>query len=344
MGNHTSHQYDKDGRYGFQGGVVVGPIKANVQAQEDFTWPIIFLLAFLLVAPLVAFLIGYREISLLSLFVGIVGIIADYVFYKFYEFNKFYDLKNRTVNNEFKEIKNDGTFSSIQPNLLPTYENRGGDSTGDNNFQSMKIKSQEIKQLNITAVFSEIDHTSITAEKMRNVFELTEEEKKKSPFFEIPGIKTLIIPEKQKDVSFESNRLRVNDKSGKEPKESDLVQNFYKVFINLVDKTKLIAYGFNYDILVTTEEPVEYRIFIGEKMLSILNGGDLSEAGMRMVYRRENKRFDLQISPIMGQPKQFLIHLNVHYDKDKIEDFTLIQNQFVEGYSEIQKIITQLEK
>ena len=209
----------------------------------------------------------------------------------------------------------------------------------------MKIKSQEIKQLNITAVFSEIDHTSITAEKMREIFGLTEEEKKKSPFFEIPGVKTLIMPpEKQKDISFESNRLRLNDKTGKEPKDSDLVQDFYKAFENLVDKTKLIAYGFNYDILVTTEEPVEYRTFVGEKMLSVLNGGELSEAGMRMVYRKENKRFDFQISPIMGQSNQFLLHLNVHYDKNKIEDFTLVQNQFIEGYSEIQKIINQLEK
>ena len=57
MGNHTSHQYDKDGIYSFQGGVVVGSIKANVQAQKDFVWPIIFLLAFLLVVPLVSFLI-----------------------------------------------------------------------------------------------------------------------------------------------------------------------------------------------------------------------------------------------------------------------------------------------
>ena len=42
MGNYTSHQYDKDGTYSFQGGVVVGPIKANMQAQKDFAWSIIF--------------------------------------------------------------------------------------------------------------------------------------------------------------------------------------------------------------------------------------------------------------------------------------------------------------
>jgi len=65
---------------------------------------------------------------------------------------------------------------------------------------------------------------------------------------------------------------------------------------------------------------------------------------MRMVYRKDNKRFDLQISPIVGQPKQFIVHLNVHYDINEIEDFTLIQNQFIQGYSEIQKIISQLEK
>jgi hypothetical protein len=208
----------------------------------------------------------------------------------------------------------------------------------------MKIQSQEIKQLNITAVFREIDHASITAQKMREVLDLNEGENKNSPFFEIPGVKSLVVPSRQKDIAFESNRLRVNDKSGKEPKDSDLVQDFNKVFENLVDRSKLVAYGFNYDILVTTEESVEYKTFVGEKMLSILNGGILSEAGMRMVYKKNNKRFDLQISPIGGRPKQFVVHLNIHYDTNKIEDFTLIQNQFVQGYSEVQKIISQLEE
>jgi len=208
----------------------------------------------------------------------------------------------------------------------------------------MKIKSQEIKQLNITALFTEIDHASITAQKMREVLNLNDAEKTNSPFFEIPGVKSLLVPSRQKDIVLEGNRLRVNEKSGKEPKNSNLVQDFQKALENLVDRTKLVAYGFNYDILITTEEPMDYKTFIGEKMLSILNSGVLSEAGMRMVYKKDNKRFDLQISPIGGLPKQFVAHLNIHYDINKIEDFALIHNQFIQGYSEIQKIISQLEK
>lgn len=208
----------------------------------------------------------------------------------------------------------------------------------------MKIKSQETKQLNITAVFRELDHNFITVQKIREVLELDETEKKNSPFFEIPGVKSLVMPSRQKDIAFESNKFRINEKSGKEPKDSDLVQDFNRTFENLVDKTKLVAYGFNYDILVTTEEPVDYKTFIGEKMLSILNSGKLSEAGMKMVYQKDNKKFDLQISPIGGRPKQFLAHLNIHYAADKIEDFELIQKEFVQGYSDIQNIISQLEK
>ena len=209
----------------------------------------------------------------------------------------------------------------------------------------MKIKSQEIKQINITAVFSEIDHTSITAEKMRRIFGLTEEEKKNSPFFEpSPAVKILAVPNRKKDIIIEANRLRVNDKSGKQPKESDLVQDFRKAFESLVDREKIVAYGFNYDILVFTEEPIRYEIFIGDKMLSILNGGSLSETGMRMVYKKEDKRFDLQVSPIVGNTNQFLLHLNTHYDKKEIKDFDFFRDQFIQGYLETQKIINQLEK
>jgi len=208
----------------------------------------------------------------------------------------------------------------------------------------MKIKSQEIKQLNITSIFTEIDHSLISSEKLREIFNLTEEEKKKSPFFEIPGIKSLILPpEKQKEVIFESNKLRINDKSGKLPQHSDLVNDFYKVInANLVDRAKLIAYGFNYDILITTEEEIDYRIFIGKKILSILDNNPLLDGGVRMRYLKDNKRLDLQFIPIVGQNKQFIIHLNVHYEKGEIKDFNLLQVQFNEGYSEVQRIINQL--
>jgi hypothetical protein len=322
--NTTNYQFDEDGLYAHIG---FGFAKFIMRSKKDFTWPVIFIFS-----SLTALFIGYKSLSFLFLF----GIIVEYTFY---------NLRKKNISDSLRETENNGTIFQMQPEISLKYEDVGEVSTGDNNFQNMKIKSRENIQLNITAVFSEIDHAHITAEKMREVFGLTEEEKRKSPFFEIPGVKSLIFPpERQKDIIFEANRIRLNDKSRKEPKDSDLVQDFYKAFENLVDKTKLIAYGFNYDILVTTEEPVEYKIFIGKKMLSILNSGVLSEGGMRMVYRKDNKRFDLQISPIVGQSKQFIVHLNVHYDATKIEDFTLIQNQFVQEYSEIQKIINQLEK
>ena len=88
----------------------------------------------------------------------------------------------------------------------------------------MKIKSKEIKQLNVTAAFTEIDHASITVQKMREVLDLNETEKKNSPFFEIPGVKSLVVPSRQKDIAFESNKLSVNDKGGKEPKDSDFTK------------------------------------------------------------------------------------------------------------------------
>ncbi len=79
-------------------------------------------------------------------------------------------------------------------------------------------------------------------------------------------------------------------------------------------------------------------------MLSIINGGMLSEAGMRMIYRKDNKRFDLQISPIIGNVNQFLLHLNIHYDKKEIKNFDFFQDQFIQGYLETQRITNQLEK
>ncbi len=205
----------------------------------------------------------------------------------------------------------------------------------------MKIQSQEIKQLNITAVFTEVDHTSITPEKMRKIFELTKEENKTSPFLEPSQfIKILGIPSRQKDIIIEGERLRVNDKGGKKPQDSDLIRYFQIAFRELTKKDKLIAYGFNYDILVISEKKVDFKKFLGTNVIKSLSATSILESGLRVLSTKKEKRYDLQISPT-GDPKRLLFHLNVHCPFKKI-DFEQLQKQFKENYLSLIKIIEKI--
>lgn len=205
----------------------------------------------------------------------------------------------------------------------------------------MKIKSQEIKQLNVTAVFTEIDYASITPDRMRKTFELTEAENKTSPFLEPSQfIKILGIPSKQKDIIIEGSRLRVNDNGGKEPRNSELIKYFQIAFKKLTEKDKLVAYGFNYDILVTSENKIDFKKFLGTNVIKSLTANSILESGLRVLSTKKEKRYDLQISPT-GNLNKLLIHLNVHYPLKKI-DFQQLQKQFEENYLYLIKIIGKI--
>lgn len=205
----------------------------------------------------------------------------------------------------------------------------------------MEVQSQEIKQLNITAVFEKIDHSSVTAEALRKALELSEQEAARSPFMDLPGLKSLANLDSRKDVSLEANRLRANDKSGKEPSDSDLIKYFQRVF-ELADKTNLVAYGFNYDMLVKVDEPVDYKTFVSPKILSVLGVEAPLGAGTRIIYEKDGKRIDFQTAPV-SDPQQMVIHFNVHYEASVI-DFESLQDQFVKDYGEVERIIQELNR
>lgn len=205
----------------------------------------------------------------------------------------------------------------------------------------MKVQSQEIKQLNITAVLTETNDAFITAEKMREVFELSEKEKNQSPFIEFsPKVKVFGMPQRQKAIIMEEKRLRVNDTSGLEPSSSELINYFWKVLNKLADKGKLAAYGFNYDVLIKIEGKIDFPSFLGKTLLGALVAGDILESGTRVIYTKDEKRYDLRITPT-GEPSRAAFHLNVHCDSPEI-NLSRLKTQFGEGYLELKRIIDML--
>ncbi|MBU2597852.1 MAG: hypothetical protein KKC53_01535 [Actinobacteria bacterium] len=196
--------------------------------------------------------------------------------------------------------------------------------------------------MNITAVFKEIDHTLITAEKMREIFELSEKEKKNSPFLEpSPNVKILVIPGRQKEIIIEEKRLRVNDKSGKEPNKSELEKYFQIAFDSLVDKTKLIAYGFNYDILVKSEKKIDFKKLSGKCIFeSLESGSNILESGVRVLFEKEEKRYFLQTSPT-EDPYKMRLHLNTHYSLKEI-NLRRLKEQLNENYLKLIGIIKRI--
>lgn len=201
----------------------------------------------------------------------------------------------------------------------------------------MKVKSADIKQLNITAVFKSIQHNLVPTEEFRQLFKLRPEEEKTSPYIELPDVKALMLSTRRKSVLIEQNRLRVNDDSGGVPKNSDIVDYFDKA-MGLLDKFQLTAYGFNYTILLNLAEEAP-RDFVAKRLLKITKG-EVIGAGVRINYEAESVRYELRIDPTEN-PLQLVLHLNVHYTKDELPKD--LQKQLEKNYRETQRIIKELK-
>ncbi|MAG44896.1 hypothetical protein CL633_03330 [bacterium] len=204
----------------------------------------------------------------------------------------------------------------------------------------MQIKFQKIRQLNITIIFTDIDYSPITAQIMRKIFDLSEEEEKSSPFLELsPGIKILNIPSRKKEIIFEKKRLQINDYSSRETEKSELIKYSKIALNNLTDKTKITAYGFNYDVEVETNKKINFKKFFGHAFIRSLQGSSIKKGGIRATFNKESKQYDLGISPI--EDTKLLFHLNIHYSSEKIS-FTNLQKELNKNYSILVKIIEKI--
>lgn len=206
----------------------------------------------------------------------------------------------------------------------------------------MKIQNLQLKKLNITALFDEIDQAQITSETMRDLFDLKAPERANTPFIELPGTKVLIIPTLKKEIVIEPNRLRVSDASAEDPAKSKVISDFEKVYKKFSGKSILRAYGYNYDISLQLQGDISYDKLLSPSLKSLINGGELSEAGARVVFNKEGRKFDIQIVP-SGQKKQLEVHANVHYEIDEI-DFTRLVKELSADFKEIEEAIKKFVK
>lgn len=206
----------------------------------------------------------------------------------------------------------------------------------------MKIKNLQLKKLNITALFDKVDQSSITSEKIRDLFGLKPEDKANTPFIDLPGTKVLIIPTLKKEVVIEPNRIQVSDTGPLEVTRSGVVGDFKKVFEAFKGKATFRAYGFNYAVSLELLEKISYDKLLSPSLKKLINGGELQEAGARIIYKKGNLRIDIQLVP-EGQERQLGVLANIHHETNKI-DFAKLNGELLANYKEITQAIKKFVK
>lgn len=200
----------------------------------------------------------------------------------------------------------------------------------------MKIES--IKNINITLLFSEqLNHLLISQKNLLEGFKL--DSKDKHSFIEAPGLKVLILPERQKEIAFEVNRILINDKSGSEIEKTSVVGDLQVVLSSdAVNKEKISAYGFNFDAVIVPEDNFSARDLVSDKVAGI---GNLKSAGINILLEKDGLIFVLELKP-MKNDKKFIAHFNIHYNSSELPLGDKLKNELKLNFKELIDILQKI--
>lgn len=203
------------------------------------------------------------------------------------------------------------------------------------------MKIEAIKNVNITALFaSPSNPLLVSQEGLLDLFKTDDEAKDKMVFIEAPGLKVLILPNRKKEFVFESIRILVNDKSEILPENSEVIDDFEKIIkSDMVEKDKIVAYGFNYDAVIMPENSnFKNSDLVGSKIADIQG---IKSVGVSIVFEKNNTAYTFEIKPI-GSEQKFIAHFNAHFSINKLPDIKelkgKINKEFLEFKNTIEKI------
>lgn len=201
------------------------------------------------------------------------------------------------------------------------------------------MKIQGLKNLNITLLFSApLNHLLISQVEVIKLFTTGDPQKDLFNFVEAPGLKVAIFPNQKKDIAFESSRVSLNNKNEVEIDESTLITDFRKILDSgFIDKSKIIAYGFNYDFLVELDNNKD---LIGEKISNIPNIV-IKSVGVNISFEKDGLTHMLNMIPT-GQEKIFIANFNSHFNSNDIPTDDVLKTQIQEQFSEFKEIIETL--
>lgn len=204
-----------------------------------------------------------------------------------------------------------------------------------------------IKRLNITFVFSEpLNHILINSGKIVQVFAGSGENQEKYNSIQAPNFFVLQLQESQKEIAFEKNRVILSDKSGVEPKKSDLSEMAEKVFSETLAKLENIsAEGYNFDLEITyPDEEVASNFFLSKKLsnsLKIRKEEEILTSGIRTRIQGKHARREIQTEILSSN--SIFFHLNYHYTKKIAESSEVRRRRFQQNYNDAVKITQKLE-
>ncbi|MBI5306011.1 hypothetical protein HZB04_00235 [Candidatus Wolfebacteria bacterium] len=206
------------------------------------------------------------------------------------------------------------------------------------------ITAKSIFHSNVAFLFEEANFLAPENEKFMALY--SGEEGKGARFFEDPILKAkvLILPQIKLKITIENRRLRIDDESQKEPKDSRLAKDAFEIFRKLFPWSALESFGFNFDIHfrfnnVLNSQHMFENVFGKE----ILKNFDLKDFGFQFTLDKSEKNFaDLWFLKIVA-PLELATHINRHFSLKTLPPLERLIEMFENCYDETDEVIEKIE-
>lgn len=210
------------------------------------------------------------------------------------------------------------------------------------------ITAKSLFHSNIVFLFEEGKFQAPENEEFMRLY--SGEASKGARFFEDPVLnaKVLILPQIKLKITLENRRLRIDDDSQNEPKNSRLIKDAFEIYQKLfpqpAQQQALESFGFNFDIHFRFNNVLDSR-YMFEQVFGkeILKKFDLKDFGFQFTLDKSEKNFaDLWFLKITA-PLELAIHINRHFPLKTLPPLEQLFEMFENCYNETNEIIEKIE-
>lgn len=204
----------------------------------------------------------------------------------------------------------------------------------------MSYELKAFLSTNITLVYDRLPLENIDRNALRNILGTT-----KVLLMDSPEMIVALAPPSKIVLQLGDRRIRITDSDNK-PADKSGIWSMALQAIKLVLTSKLVAYGFNYDVGIKWCGSQPVREFLKKRFLpnapeiAKLVEGEIQIPVPRIMFTRGKTLYDLLLEPIDEQ--DIKIHINAHFQRNVFPNEKELQKSFVTEFNVFLNILGKL--
>lgn len=176
--------------------------------------------------------------------------------------------------------------------------------------------------VNLTLVYDALPLARINRDQLRKILNDPQ-----MVVMDTPEMIMIFAPGRGLLIQIGDQRVRITDQTPAALNSADLAALARRIHASIADAT-LIAYGFNYDLLLkatgaqTPAQILKARFLPDEEQVALLVRGQIETVAPRLIFHRGKTRYDLIFQP---EEEQLKAHANVHFAAASLPDLQELQ-------------------